>query len=311
MELIQIGLYPDAEKKDLWGVWKRRYLRHRNRQIRHKKYGYEREWIELVLPANQREGRKLGENWFWREMGNIQKRYPDAVFYYTPEVCRVFGLAKYRKQWISWYFLFPQIWKEMERIFGLKKKRMDMVVCDTKDARAKFLVSQLIERAGRIEIYTSHPEKWNRFAKNCYEEFGLVLEFSREMPALGSLEERIIWDIEGMFYKMYPLWEQNHLIVAFGMNEQNIEYLRYRLAFGRVIYGYEETVWGQEISHKFSVLLMQSMNRRICQLARTEEIYFEDRDIWEITVCHQWKLKKVNVLHLPDSYGNSNGRIQH
>lgn len=296
MELIQIGLYPNAEKRNIWSDWKRKHLRHGNKWKKSRKAGYGKEWVEIILPANWHEGKNLGEHWFWDNIKKIQERYPDSILYFTPEVCRIFRLAEYRKQWISWYFLFPQIWEELEKLFRLKGQRKNMVVCDTKDNRAKFLTFQLIERAGKIEICTKHPETWEQFSKQCYEECGLVLEFSGEIPELDGEEEKVVWDIEGSFYKKYPLWEKNHIVVAFDMKEENVEYLRYRLATGKVIYGYEETIQGQMISHKFASLLMQSSNWRICQLARSEAIYFEDRDIWGITLYYQWKLKSVKRL---------------
>lgn len=297
MELIQIGLYPDTKKKRTLGEWRRRYLRYRNKWIKNKINGYGREWCEITLPANWSEGKRLGEDWFWKEIKKIQLRYPDSIFYYTPEVCRIFELAEYRKQWISWYFLFPQIWDELEKTFQLEGQKKDMIVCDTKDDKAKFLTSKLIDRAGKIEICTRNPEKWERFSNQCYENCGLVLEFSEEMPKLDKIEEeRIVWDIEGKFYKKYPIWEKNHIIITLGMKEENIEYLRYRMALGKVIYGYEESIQGQKISHKFSSLLMQSINWRICQLGRSESIYFEDKEIWGITLYYQWKLEKIKRL---------------
>ena len=107
MELIQIGLYPGTKKQNIWGEWRRKRLRHKNKWTKNKKIGYGREWIEIVLPADWNEGKELGELWFWKNIKKIQERYPDAILYYTPEVCRIYGLAEYRKQWISWYFLFP------------------------------------------------------------------------------------------------------------------------------------------------------------------------------------------------------------
>lgn len=297
MELIEIGLYPDMKKKNIWCKWRKKYLQHRNKWIEKKKNGYGTEWNEIILPANWSEAKNIGEEWFWKEIERIELRYPDSIYYYTPEVCRIFGLAEYRKQWISWYFLFPQIWNELENIFQLEGKKKDMVVCDTKDDKAKFLISKLIDRAGRIEICTRSREKWEQFSKCCYENSGLVLEFSEEMPKFEKMdEEKIIWDMEGKFYKNYPVWEKSHIIIALGMKKESIEYLRYRLALGKVIYGYEETIQGQVISHKLSSLLMQSINWRICQLGRSECIYFDDREIWGITLYYQWKLENIKRL---------------
>lgn len=297
MELIQIGLYPDEKKKNIWRAWRRKRMRRRGTWVKSKKNGYGREWSEIILPASRSEGRELGTNWFWDSIQKIQQKYPDAILYYTPDVCRVFELAQYRKQWICWYFLFPQIWMEINRVFQIKDQRKDMVIYDTKDDRAKFLVSKLIERAGRIEICTKCPQKWEKYSEQCYEEYGLALEISKEViEMVETEEEKIIWDIEGTFYKKYPLWEKKHIIVAFDMKEEHVEYLRYRLAWGRVVYGYEETIQEQEISHKFASLLMQSANWRICQLARSEAISFEDRDIGGITLYYQWKLKAIKTL---------------
>ncbi|MBD5087990.1 MAG: hypothetical protein HDT30_04110 [Clostridiales bacterium] len=297
MKLIQVGLYPDTKQKGIWGEWRRKYLRYRDKWINNKKSGYGSEWREIILPANESEGKRLGTKWFWKEIKRIQELNPEAIYYYTPEVCRIFELAEYRKQWISWYFLFPQIWEELERIFQLEGEKKDMIVCDTKDDKAKFLTSKLIDRAGRIEICTRNPEKWEQFSKQCYEDFGLVLEFSEEMPKLAKIEEeKIIWDLEGKFYKNYPIWEKSNIIIALGIKEENIEYLRYRLALGKVIYGYEETLQGQKISHKFSSLLMQSINWRICQLGRSESIYFDDKEMWGITLYYQWKLETIKRL---------------
>ncbi len=297
MELIEIGLYPDIKKKSVWCEWRRRYLRYRNRWIKNKKNGYGTEWREIILPASWDEGKKMGEEWFWKELKRIQLLYPDSIYYYTPEVCRIFGLAEYRKQWISWYFLFPQIWNELEKIFQLEGQKKDMVVCDTKDDKAKFLTSKLIDRARKIEICTRNREKWDQFSKFCYENSGLVLEFSEEMPKFEKMEEeKIVWDMEGKFYKSYPAWEKSHIIIALGMKAESIEYLRYRLALGKVIYGYEETIQGQVISHKFSSLLMQSINWRICQLGRSECIYFDDKEMWGITLYYQWKLEHIKRL---------------
>lgn len=297
MELIEIGLYPHTKKKEKWHEWRRKYLRYRNKWIKNKKNNYGKQWCEIILPASWDEGRKLGREWFWKEIKIIHLLYPNSIFYYTPDVCRVFELAEYHKQWISWYFLFPQFWNELEKIFQMEGQKKDMIVCDTKDDKAKFLTSKLIERAKKIEICTRDREKWELFSRQCYENFGLVLEFSEEMPQLEKIEEeKIVWDMDGKFYKMYPAWEQNNIIIALDMKEENIEYLRYRLALGKVIYGYEESIQEQPISHKFSSLLMQSINWRICQLGRSESIYFDDREMWGITLYYQWKLEAIKRL---------------
>lgn len=306
MELIQIGIYMEKDDEGNWirkieggrriGKWRRGMLKCRKKWVKRRRIGYGRVWTELILPINREEAKKQTTEWFVEYMKRIKKKYPNVIYYYTPEVCQAFDLAIYRKQWISWYFLFPQLWNMLEQQFSITGKRLDMVICDTRDERAKYLVSKLIDRAGKIEICTKQKEKWKTFSRECYEKEGLVLEFTAHLPNPGKEREKMIWDIDGTYYKKYGEWSKVHFIISPGLTEKQTDYVRFRCKRDRVVYDYKESLQGENISHKFAAILMQTMSWRICQLARSEAIFFTDREIMETALYYQWRLKELELI---------------
>ena len=103
----------------------------------------------------------------------------------------------------------------------------------------------------------------------------------------------IIFDLDGKYYKKYVEWEQENIVICFGLGETEQGYLRHRIEHGNVVYGFKQSIQGQEVDEKLASILMQSKSRRIYQLTQMEEVLFGEEEIEEIADFYDYQsLKK-------------------
>ena len=248
----------------------------------------------VELPCDVKEAVELGREWFDFCLGKIKQGYPGQMLYFEETICRKFGLAEYKKRWITWYFLWEEIWEEVKERYHLQEEELEVVFCDTMDERAYLLFQNIISCARRIQVVTACKERWLEIQENTYEEKGIIFEIVEELE--GEQEQKLFVDVDGGLMKKYGRLSQNNWILALGICREQREYLRYRIKGGNVVVGMEQTISGETVNNKFASVYMQSMVWKIRQLAETKESFFEKKELKDILEQYDWHVQQLEVM---------------
>lgn len=297
VEFIYLECYPTKGKENCLKKYKRRKLQRKQKWTQRRVFSYGELFRVIRLPITYEEACKKNKEYFFFMKRKIKEKHPNAVLFYSTELCHGFQLARYKKQWINWYFLFSGIWENVREIYGFDDFSLNGVIYDTYDCRAFFLLSRLVDRVKRIQILTKTPERWDNAIQEYYEKWGVIIEI--EKNGMLRNQKNIIFDLDGKYYKKYVEWEQENIVICFGLGETEQGYLRHRIEHGNVVYGFKQSIQGQEVDEKLASILMQSKSRRIYQLTQMEEVLFGEEEIEEIILYYQWRVDELLLFRTP------------
>ena len=292
--MIEIRFEDKKEKCNIMERWRRRKRQKKGKWKLHYIEKNENEIIVLELPVCYEEGKELGQEWFLACLNKIKKEYPKEMVYILPNVCRVYELPEYKKNWIAGYFFFTPFWTLVKRMYDIKEAQAEMVVCDTLDVRSILLVERIALRGKRMAIITTEPERWTKLCEKFYDEHGLVIEVMEldDEP----LQNKILFDFDGNYLRKYKDWEEENLILCPCLKEEQKEYLRNRVNKKRIVCGYDIVMEEHSVDKTFAAIYMQSKNWRIRQMANTGEIRFDEKEITSILHQHKWEVGKIEQI---------------
>lgn len=292
--VIEIRFREDEKKLGVLQrqIQKRRQRRYRCRQIYRELL--QEEIIVMELPCTYEEGERLGREWFEQCLFRVRELYSRQLVYFTEEVCRKFHLAEYKKQWLCWYCLFPELWEaSMERL-GLDSRSVDVVYVDNGQKIDPYFVREIALRVRRMLIITKRRECWQELSEQLSEETGMFLELQEEFDAI--CRERVIVDFCGTYLSKYPKWAEENWVIAWGMNGYQREHLQSRTRQKRVVDGFSQSIRGEKISSRMAAVYMQSQHWKLRELADTQESCWRWEELEKIRENYDWKLEAVEVV---------------
>lgn len=274
--------------------WRRRIRQKKGKWKLHYMEKKENEIMVLELPVCYEEGKALGKEWFLSCLRKIKKEYPKEMVYILPNICRVYELPEYKKNWIAGYFFFTPFWALVKRMYDIKELQAELVVCDTLDVRSILLVERLALRAKGLKIMTTDPNRWEKICERFYNEHGLVIEVTEgeEEP----MQNKILFDFDGNYLRKYKEWEEKNLILCPCIKEEQKAYLRNRVNKKHIVCGYIMRMDEHPVDKTFAAIYMQSKNWRIRQMANTGEIRFEEKEITSILDQNRWEVGEIEQI---------------
>lgn len=293
--MIILQLEPlSKRKKWSWSYWKRKRRQKRGICKEHPETEVSKEYKVLQLPCDMEETKILGRQWFLFCIKMIKEKYPEELLYYEELVCCKFGLAEYRKRWITWYLLWDEVWEEFLAHYYLEEKQLEVVLCDTMDEKAYLLFRILFSSARKIQVVTGCKERWMQLQECMYEEEGELFEIMELLPE--DMEGKVLVDVDGLYLYKYGVLSEKNRIIAIGICRGQREYLQYRIKAGNVVVGMEQTIAGEIVDNKFAAVYMQSMVWKIRQLAETKEEIVGREDIGKLLEEYRWHLRQLEVM---------------
>ena len=258
----------------------------------------EQEYIRLELPVCYGEKVKSGQECFFKCLKKIKAKYPNQLIYIEKDVCRMFKLKPYEKQWICWYVLLIPIWQQLEKQYELVRQNKEIVLCDTKDYRSYYLFYSLVSHVKKVAVITDEPKRWEQIGEEYLQEYGIVVDICEIIEL--DMSGKVIIDLDGKFIKQYSKLEQENIILSFQLTAEQKAYLNCRLKYKNVICGVYQSVEGNILEEKYIAIYMQSMSWKLRQVANTQEVFLEEKELEELREQYEWKL--AGMVKCNDNY---------
>ena len=293
MTMIEVCFEMERKRQSVWQLLRKCYRRKKKkcRECYKEKWG--EEWRVMELPCTYEEATGYSREWFWDCRNWIKSMYPRQMIYFSEGVKRRFGLGEYEKSWICGYLLFQELWHAVLQQYAIEEYSEEIVWIDTGNPFS-LLIAELLAKKGRqLEVVTTRPEAWSAWQERLLEEWGIGVEITAEVRK--QWRNRVIIDLYGLWIFQFAMWSRDNVILAWELSAEKKEFLKDRSKNRRIVTGFRQSIYGEEISSRLAAVYMQSRNWKLRQLADTQESEIDLMELKKIKERYEWKMEGLEM----------------
>lgn len=291
--MIEVCFERKTKRQNVWQLLKKCYRRRKKkcRECYKEKWG--EEWRIMELPCTYEEAGSYTREWFFDCWKWIKRMYPRQMIYFSEGVKRRFALEEYDKSWICGYLLFQDLWHEVLKQYAIEEYSAEIVWIDTGTPYSFLLAEVLAKKGKQLEVVTTRPEAWSTWQEHLLEEWGIGVEILGEVRK--QWKKRVIIDLYGLWIFQFALWAKENVILAWELSSEKKEFLKDRSRKGRIVTGFQQSIYGEKISNRLAAVYMQSRNWKVRQLADTQETEIDLLELKKINEKYEWKMEGLEI----------------
>lgn len=110
------------------------------------------------------------------------------------------------------FLYLKEILENVIRRHSISKKRMKVIVIDSKEIQTEYLLDQIKEDLNYLTLVTHRPEYFKTYIENVYEESGLLISLINK-PLASAIEGNIIINLDKEEDKNYRYFEEKGIYI--------------------------------------------------------------------------------------------------
>lgn len=249
----------------------------------------------IILPITEKELSHYNKEEIVQMINMVQEEHQLSQVYIEPKLSKYAELPWNTKKWIFHYLLFPQFFEKIVTDKGIMCKNMRLIVLDSHDFKAEYILEMLLPNLNYLTIVTERPAHFERMVEEAYCSFGLVIEVV-EAPLRQTLKGDLIIDMNPNDYHSFGYFEKGAVIIYMNSGQEKLLYMECRKKDLILIYDMEIKREGKNLDKELAAQILCQKYWKILQFSESRGRFIDGFESQEIINFFDIKVGKLKVL---------------